>query len=115
MLRELQALEPGLDAVFCNNDVLALGVLFEAMAQRLAVPHALGIAGFNDIDIIAAAEPSLTSVRTHRYEIGRRAVAELLAELGQRGGRDRVIDLGSQVMARASTDRLGRLAATAAG
>jgi LacI family gluconate utilization system Gnt-I transcriptional repressor len=113
MLRRLQAVGGGLDAVFCNNDVLALGVLFETIAQGIAVPGALGIAGFNDTDIVIAAEPGLTSVRTRRYEIGRRAVAELVADLEQRGARERVIDLGSEVVARASTDRLGRLAHTA--
>ena len=48
MLRDLLALPDPPDAVFCNNDVLALGVLFEAMAQGIRVPDDLGIAGFND-------------------------------------------------------------------
>jgi LacI family gluconate utilization system Gnt-I transcriptional repressor len=110
MLRLLLALDDAPDAVFCNNDVLALGVLFEAMAQGVRVPHELGIAGFNDTDIVIAAEPGLTSVRTLRYEIGRRAVRDLLSDLGNDPNPERIVDLGSQVMARASTDRQGRLA-----
>lgn len=112
MLRDLLSTGEGPDAVFCNNDVLALGVLFETMAQGIRVPEELGIAGFNDTDIVIAAEPGLTSVRTPRYDIGRRAVTEILAELDGNGDRERVIDLGSQVIARASTDRRGLLPRT---
>ena len=59
--------------------------------------------------MVIAAEPPLTSVRTRRYEIGRRAVTEILADLDGTGGATRVIDMGSRVMARASTDRRGVL------
>ncbi len=110
MLRRLLAVEGGCDAVFCNNDVLALGALFEAMAQGIEVPRALGIAGFNDSDIVVAAEPGLTSLRTPRYQIGQRAVSEILLALAGTPATERIIDLGVQVVARASTDRLGRLA-----
>lgn len=110
MLRRLFHIEPALDAVFCNNDVLALGVLFEAIAQGVRVPVELGIAGFNDTDLVSAAEPPLTSVRTHRYEIGRRAVAEIISALATTTRGPARVDLGSKVVVRASTDRRGRLA-----
>ena len=35
---------PKLDAVFCNNDDLALGALFECHHAALAVPGRIGIA-----------------------------------------------------------------------
>ena len=107
MLRQLLDRPGGCDAVFCNNDVLALGALFESMAMGLRVPDDLGIAGFNDSDMVIATEPGLTSLRTPRYEIGRRAVSEILAELDGTPASERVIDLGSEVIARASTDRSG--------
>ena len=45
------------------------------------MPQTIGIAGFNDLDMMQAAYPSITSVRTHRYEIGRRAVAMVRARI----------------------------------
>ena len=64
--------------MFCNNDSLALGVLFECHAQGIRVPEDMGIAGFNDLDFTDACFPSLSSVRTHRYRIGYSSVATVL-------------------------------------
>ncbi|TNC48703.1 LacI family DNA-binding transcriptional regulator [Rubellimicrobium rubrum] len=110
-LRELLTAKPKVDAVFCNNDPLALGVLFEAIAQGLRVPEDLGVAGFNDSDMILGAHPSLTSLRTPRYEIGFRAVEEALAVMQGQANPERVTDLGTKVSFRRSTDRLGQLSA----
>ena len=38
------------------------------------MPGKIGIAGFNDLEMMKVAYPSITSVRTHRYQIGRRAI-----------------------------------------
>lgn len=65
-------------AIFCNNDVLALGVLFEAQRLSCQVPEDLLILGFNDLEFCASAEPALSSIRTPRYEVGRQAIARLL-------------------------------------
>ncbi|TNC65519.1 LacI family DNA-binding transcriptional regulator [Rubellimicrobium roseum] len=108
-LRKLLDLSPKVDAVFCNNDPLALGVLFEAIAQGLRVPESLGIAGFNDSYMIMGAHPSLTSLRTPRYEIGLRAVEEALAAMQGQPNSEPIVDLGTEVSFRKSTDRLGRL------
>ncbi|MCR8724603.1 LacI family DNA-binding transcriptional regulator [Frigidibacter sp. ROC022] len=109
-LCDLLEREPRLDAMFCNNDILALGVLFEAHARGIAVPEGLGIVGFNDTEVVSASHPSLTSVRTPRYEIGLRAVQEIIKVLEGRDGGERVMDLGVQVMVRASTMKLETLA-----
>ena len=75
LLRDALAKMPALDGVFCNNDDIALGVLFECHRAALDVPKTIGIVGFNDLEMMQAAFPPLTSVRTPRYEIGRQAVA----------------------------------------
>lgn len=100
--------DPGLDAVFCNNDILALGVLFECMARGIRVPEDMGIIGFNDHDYMASAYPSLSSGRTHRYRNGHDAVMAIRDRLAGKAVTERVIDMGVDVMKRRSTDRLGR-------
>lgn len=109
LLRQALAQAPNIDAVFCNNDGLALGALFECRDQGIDVPGRLGIAGFNDLDFAEAAAPALSSVRTHRYRTGQLAVETILARLAGDGTGPRVIDLGVEVMPRQSTDRQGRL------
>lgn len=94
---------PEVDAVFCNNDDLALGVLFEALRRGFDVPDRLGLCGFNDFEFAAASEPGITSVRTNRREMGRRAVELLLGRLDGKDPAARVVDLGFEVVARRST------------
>jgi LacI family transcriptional regulator len=66
-------------AVFCANDLLALGVLQEMTLQGRAVPGELAIVGYDDIEFASAAAIPLTSVRQPRHQLGR-AAAELLID-----------------------------------
>jgi LacI family transcriptional regulator len=67
-------------AVFCANDLLALGVLRTALNAGLRVPDDLAIVGYDDIDFVAAAAIPLTSVRQPRLELGRTAAKLVIDE-----------------------------------
>lgn len=105
LFRDALAKMPSLDAVFCNNDDIALGVLFECHHAALDVPDKIGICGFNDLDMMQVAFPSVTSVMTHRYQIGRRAVAMAREAIAGSGPERRVVDLGFELIRRESTNR----------
>lgn len=66
-------------AVFCANDLLALGVLQEMTRRDLSVPGDLAIIGYDDIDFAAAAAVPLSSIRQPRAQLGQ-AAAELLID-----------------------------------
>jgi LacI family transcriptional regulator len=66
-------------AVFCANDLLALGVLQSMFAARISVPDEMAIVGYDDIEFAAAAAVPLTSVRQPAVSMGRLA-AEMLME-----------------------------------
>ena len=105
LLIELLERWPPVTAVFCGNDNLALGALFECQRRGIAVPDDLSIIGFNDLEVSACACPSLSSIATPRYEMARCA-AEIILEIirgsGQRP-KQRQIDLGFRLIARQST------------
>ena len=103
LLADLLARTPDLDAVFCINDDLALGVLFECQRRGISVPDQLAIIGFNDMEFMAAALPSLSSVRTNRYEMGRHSVTMLLEAIEGRRPANAVVDLGFELMIRESS------------
>jgi LacI family transcriptional regulator, gluconate utilization system Gnt-I transcriptional repressor len=103
LLADLLAQAPDVDAVFCINDDLALGVLFECQRRQIPVPGKIAIVGFNDMEFMASAVPSLTSVRTNRYEMGRKAVTLLTEAIEGRRPEVAVIDLGFELMVRASS------------
>ncbi len=67
-------------AVFCANDLLALGLLQQLIQQGLAVPEEVAVVGYDDIDFAGAAAVPLTSVRQPRHTLGRTATDLLLQE-----------------------------------
>ena len=66
-------------AVFCANDLVALGVLQAVVKHGLRVPQDLAIVGYDDIEFAGAASHPLSSVRQPRQLLGRTA-AQLLIE-----------------------------------
>jgi LacI family gluconate utilization system Gnt-I transcriptional repressor len=102
-----EALErhPNLDAVFCNNDVLALGALFACQSLKVDVPGRIGIAGFNDLDYMEAAHPPLSSVRIHRWRCGYEAMTAVRHRLDGGEIAEAVVDIGFDIMERESTVR----------
>jgi LacI family transcriptional regulator len=67
-------------AVFCANDLLALGVLQDTIQRHRSVPGDLAIVGYDDIEFAAAAAVPLTSVRQPRAQLGQAAMDLLLEE-----------------------------------
>jgi LacI family gluconate utilization system Gnt-I transcriptional repressor len=103
LFRDALARMPSLDGVFCNNDDLALGVLFECHRAAIDVPRKIGICGFNDLEMMRVAFPAVTSMRTYRYEIGRRAVSMALDRLAGKEVGEPVVDVGFDLKIREST------------
>lgn len=108
MFADFLALAPDADAVFCNNDDMALGALFECQRRRIRVPDQFGVMGYNDLEYAAASAPSISSIRTFRYDVGYRAVGMIIEAAGGRRSGPAVIDIGYELMVRQSTDRTVR-------
>ncbi len=98
----LLARAPGSTALACGNDVLAIGALAECARRGIAVPGALSIVGFDDIDMASGVTPALTTVRVPAAEMGRRAAARLHARRGGRGVPHHE-ELPAELIVRAST------------
>ncbi|WP_327009283.1 LacI family transcriptional regulator [Dactylosporangium sp. NBC_01737] len=72
-------------AVFCANDLVALGVLQGLTQRGIRVPQDVAIVGYDDIEFAAAAAVPLSSVRQPREQLGRTATALLLEEIEDDG------------------------------
>jgi LacI family gluconate utilization system Gnt-I transcriptional repressor len=105
LFAEALARAPELDGVVCNNDDLALGVLFACHRAGIDVPGRVGVAGFNDHEMMAAAFPSMTSLRTPRYAMGRGAATMALAAVAGEVAEARIVDLGFELVIRESTGK----------
>ena len=67
------------DAIMAADDLMAMGVLDALRERDVAVPEAVAVVGFNDIEESRFAPVPLTTVRQPLYEQGRRAALALLA------------------------------------
>jgi len=66
-------------ALFCANDLMALGALDAARERKLAVPRDLSVVGYDDQDLARYTHPPLTTVLLPNYEMGRWAAENLIA------------------------------------
>ncbi len=80
---------PELEAVFCANDVMALGALRRLRELGKRVPEDIALVGMDDIDLGKISTPTLSTVALLAGERGRIA-AELLFEriAGEEGDRE---------------------------
>jgi LacI family transcriptional regulator len=71
-------------ALFCANDLMALGALDAARERKLSVPRQLSVVGYDDQDLARYTHPPLTTVLLPNHEMGRWAAETLIAQA--RGG-----------------------------
>ena len=96
-LRKILEERPETHGVFCTNDDLAIGALFECQRLGIAVPQQIAIAGFHGHDVGFSVTPQLATVMTPRLEIGKLAAQELLARLNDEPLKEKIIDLGFKI------------------
>lgn len=66
-------------AVFCYNDMTAVGVLAAMHKAGRRVPEDLSVIGYDDVAIVAHLQPPLTTIGQPKYALGRRAMEMALA------------------------------------
>jgi LacI family transcriptional regulator len=71
-------------AVFCFNDIAAIGAIRALKDAGLRVPEDVSVVGFDDILSAAYATPSLTTVRQPLTEMGKRGAQILLERIADR-------------------------------
>jgi LacI family gluconate utilization system Gnt-I transcriptional repressor len=103
LLEQLLRQAPDCDALFCCNDDLAQGVLFECQRRAILVPQQLAVAGFNDLAASNWIHPRLTTIATPRYAIGHASATLLLARIDGAALAPVQQDLGYTLVVREST------------
>ncbi|HEX4028780.1 MAG TPA: LacI family DNA-binding transcriptional regulator [Terracidiphilus sp.] len=71
-------------ALFCFNDIAAIGAMRALKEAGLRVPEDVSVVGFDDILSAAYATPSLTTVRQPLREMGKRGAQILLERIADR-------------------------------
>ena len=71
-------------AIFCFNDIAAIGAIRALKDAGLSVPGDVSVVGFDDILSAAYSTPSLTTVRQPLLEMGKRGAQVLLDRIANR-------------------------------
>lgn len=78
-IETLLASYPDVTALFCVNDLVALGALKSLSRRGIPVPGRFSIVGFDDSNFSSMLSPALTTIRQQPFALGRRA-AELVID-----------------------------------
>ncbi len=73
-----QLLKAGVTAIFCYNDMVAVGALLACQELGIVVPKDLSLVGFDGIALARYVTPPLTTVRQPMLEIGCHAAQMIL-------------------------------------
>ena len=90
------------DAIFCANDLLALGALSALRAAGLDVPRDVALVGMDNTNLSAVTWPPLTTVDLGSAERARIAAELLLARIEHPGRRARSVGVEPRLVVRSS-------------
>lgn len=91
---------PKTDAVFCSSDLLALGALTEARAQKISVPSKIAVMGFGDVPFVADMLPALSTVRINGGKIGELAAQYLIDRAEGKTIAEPIVNVGFSIIER---------------
>jgi LacI family transcriptional regulator len=91
------------DAIFCANDLLAIGALAAARAAGVDVPGDVALVGMDDTTLASVTSPTLSSVDIGGAERARLATELLLARIERPGRRPRTLGVEPKLVVRESS------------
>ena len=93
------------DAIFCANDMMAVGCCGVLAEAGIAIGETIGVAGFDDIPIAHYVAPALTTMNVHIAELGATAAERLIALINGTAIAPQTTILTPQLVIRDSTRR----------
>ena len=79
--RRLLTSDPGVTAIVCANDLIALGALSVLAKAGMSCPGQMSVVGFNNMAMVDRLTPPLTTVQLPLHQIGELSARLLLAEI----------------------------------
>lgn len=101
--RQLLVTDDRPTAIAADTDLLATGAYLAARDLGLEIPTDVSITGFDDIDMVSALDPPLTTVRAPGEESGRLAMRWMMSALDNPDPKPRTKKLGVELVLRSST------------
>lgn len=96
----------GFDAVMAASDLMALGAMNRLIERGVPVPERVSVVGFDDVEAARFAPAPLTTVRQPLFELGRRALDNVIAQVVGNASPERLV-LPAVLVKRRSTVPVG--------
>jgi DNA-binding LacI/PurR family transcriptional regulator len=77
-MKEIMALKHPPTALYCCNDIMALGALSELLEMKIPVPDGVALVGHDGLEVSTILYPRVTTILQPRYEMGLTAANMLL-------------------------------------
>lgn len=90
-------------AIYCNNDLQAIGAINEIKKMGLRVPEDISVCGYDDIEIAKYYNPALTTIHVRSYEIGKIAAQALINKIEKKDGERIMCDVPAKLIIRESS------------
>jgi DNA-binding LacI/PurR family transcriptional regulator len=96
-------------AVYCNNDLQAIGAIHQIQKAGLKVPDDISVCGYDDIELAQYHTPSLTTIHVKSYEIGKIAAQKLIDKIENRDKNRIMHDIPASLTIRKSCAQLNEI------
>lgn len=103
--KQLLARKINFSAIFCINDVTAIGAIKALNEAGLNVPGDISVVGFDDIDMAEHISPSLTTIHVNKENTGTAAVRALINRVANSETLTTNITLPVELVKRGSVSR----------
>ncbi len=90
-------------AVYAASDEMAIAFMKTVLTAGVKVPDELSIVGFDGIEFARFVEPTLTTVRQPRHDLGRTGARALLAEISGVESGNRIVEMPATLIVGDST------------
>jgi len=91
------------DAIFCVNDVVAVGAYQAIKSHGFHIPRDIAVAGFGNNTISSYLDPPLTTVKQSPHLIGKNAAQIIIKEIEQKNSEPKEKILDTELFIRQST------------
>ncbi|MDG3088371.1 HTH-type transcriptional repressor PurR [Vibrio hannami] len=103
---KILALDEKPTAVFCFNDIMALGLMSRLQEKGMRIPEDISVIGYDNIDLAGYFSPPLTTVHQPKRRVGKNAFEILLARIKNKEHDRRVFEMHPEIISRKSVKKL---------